>query len=218
LVQCYITIAASIKSGKRLLIKKGAEANIYVSKWYGKEAIVKVRVAKPYRHTSMDAQIRRRRTVNEAHMLSVAKIAGVPCPFVYFMDPLRCEIVMEFIAGQNAKEIMNADLSLHMGKYAGLLHSKNIVHGDLTTSNFIVSNKLVLLDFGLSFYSHRIEDKAVDVRLIKEVFSSAHYSNYPSLFENFLTGYLDIMDDKPAKKILETVSDIERRGRYARAN
>jgi len=56
------------------------------------------------------------------------------------------------------------------------------------------------------------------VRLIKEVFSSAHYLIYPSLFENFLTGYLDIMDEKTAKKILETVSDIEKRGRYARPN
>ena len=201
-----------------MLIKKGAEANIYITKWYGKDAIVKIRVAKPYRHTSLDTQIRRRRSINEAHMLSFAKIGGVPCPFVYFMDPLRCEIVMEFIAGQNAKEIMNAELSLQIGQYTGLLHSKNIVHGDLTTSNFIVSNKLVLLDFGLSFYSQRIEDKAVDVRLIKEVFSSAHYSIYTSLFKNFLTGYLNIMDEKPAKKILEKVSDIETRGRYARPN
>jgi len=217
MIQCYITIA-SVKSEKRLLIKKGAEANIYITQWYGKKAIVKIRVAKPYRHTFLDTQIRRRRSVNEAHMLSVAKMAGVPCPFVYFIDPLRCEIVMEFIAGQNAKEIMNADLSLQIGKYTGLLHLKNIVHGDLTTSNFIVSKKLILLDFGLSYYSHRIEDKAVDVRLIKEVFSSAHYLIYSSLFENFLTGYFEIMDDKPAKKILEKVSDIERRGRYARPN
>jgi TP53 regulating kinase and related kinases len=217
MIQCYIIIA-SVKSEKRLLIKKGAEANIYITQWYGKKAIVKIRVAKPYRHTFLDTQIRRRRSVNEAHMLSVAKMAGVPCPFVYFIDPVRCEIVMEFIAGQNAKEIMNADLSLQIGKYTGLLHLKNIVHGDLTTSNFIVSKKLVLLDFGLSFYSHRIEDKAVDVRLIKEVYSSAHYLIYSSLFENFLTGYFEIMDDKPAKKILEKVSDIERRGRYARPN
>lgn len=217
MIQCYIIIA-SVKSEKRLLIKKGAEANIYITQWYGKKAIVKIRVAKPYRHTFLDTQIRRRRSVNEAHMLSVAKMAGVPCPFVYFIDPVKCEIVMEFIAGQNAKEIMNADLSLQIGKYTGLLHLKNIVHGDLTTSNFIVSKKLVLLDFGLSFYSHRIEDKAVDVRLIKEVFSSAHYLIYSSLFENFLTGYFEIMDNKPAKKILEKVSDIERRGRYARPN
>ncbi|MFY9873504.1 MAG: Kae1-associated kinase Bud32 [Candidatus Nitrosopolaris sp.] len=215
MVQCYITIAAS---GKRVLIKKGAEANIYITKWYGKKAIVKIRAAKPYRHSFMDTQIRRRRSVNEAHMLSVAKIAGVPCPFVYFMDPVRCEIVMEFIAGQNAKEIMNGDLSLQMGKYAGLLHLKNIVHGDLTTSNFIVSSRLVLLDFGLSFYSERLEDKAVDVRLIKEIFNSAHFSIHASLFENFLTGYLDIMGEKPIRKILEKVSDIEGRGRYARPN
>jgi len=217
MIQCYITIA-SVKPEKRLLIKKGAEANIFITQWYGKKAIVKIRAAKPYRHTFLDAQIRRRRSVNEAHMLSVAKMAGVPCPFVYFIDPVRCEIVMEFIAGQNAKEIMNADLSLQIGNYTGLLHSKNIVHGDLTTSNFMVSKKLVLLDFGLSFYSQRIEDKAVDVRLIKEVFSSAHCSIYPSLFENFLTGYFEIMDEKEAKKILEKVSDIERRGRYARPN
>jgi TP53 regulating kinase and related kinases len=215
LVQCYITIAAS---GKRVLIKKGAEANIYVTNWYGKKAIMKVRAAKPYRHRTLDTQIRRRRSVHEAHMLSVAKIAGVLCPFVYFIDQVLCEIVMEFIPGQNAKEIMSADLSLQMGEYAGLLHSKNIVHGDLTTSNFIVNSRLVLLDFGLSFYSERLEDKAVDVRLIKEIFSSAHFSLYESLFENFLTGYLDIMGEKQTRKILEKVSDIERRGRYARPN
>jgi TP53 regulating kinase-like protein len=209
----YITIAAS---GKGVLIKRGAEANIYVTDWYGKKAIKKVRSAKPYRHRSLDAQIRRRRTVHEAHMLSVAKIAGVLSPFVYFIDPAACEIVMEFIPGQNAKEIMNANLSLEIGRYAGLLHSKNIVHGDLTTSNFIVGSRLVLLDFGLSFYSERLEDKAVDVRLIKEIYSSAHFSLYQSLFENFLTGYLDIMGEKSTRKILEKVSDIEKRGRYAR--
>jgi Kae1-associated kinase Bud32 len=149
-------------------------------------------------------------------MLSVAKIAGVLSPFVYFIDPVACEIVMEFIPGQNAKEIMNADLSLEIGRYAGLLHSKNIVHGDLTTSNFIVGSRLVLLDFGLSFYSERAEDKAVDVRLIKEIYSSAYFSLYRPFFENFLTGYLDIMGEKPTRKVLEKVSDIEKRGRYTR--
>lgn len=151
-------------------------------------------------------------------MLSVAKLAGVLSPFVYFIDPKRCEIVMEFILGRSAKEIMNADLSLQMGKYTGLLHSGNIVHGDLTSSNFIVSRRLVLLDFGLSFYSERLEDKAVDVRLIKEIYSSAHFPLYEPLLENFLTGYIGIMGQNRARKILEKVSDIERRGRYARSD
>jgi TP53 regulating kinase-like protein len=148
-------------------------------------------------------------------MLSVAKTAGVFSPFVYFVDPAACEIVMEYIPGKNAKDIMNAGLSRQMGKYAGFLHSNNIVHGDLTTSNFIVGNRLVLVDFGLSFYSERLEDKAVDVRLIKEIYSSAHFAMFESLFENFLSGYSDIMGERGTRKVLEKVSDIEGRGRYA---
>jgi TP53 regulating kinase and related kinases len=183
--------------------------------WYGKKAITKVRAVKPYRHKSLDTEIRRRRTVHEANMLSVAKAAGVLSPFVYFIDPVACEIVMEFISGKNAKDLMDAKLSLQMGKYAGLLHSKNIVHGDLTTANFIVGNRLVLVDFGLSFYSERLEDKAVDVRLIKEIYNSAHFALFESLFDNFLTGYSDIMSESGTRKILEKVSDIEARGRYA---
>jgi TP53 regulating kinase and related kinases len=208
----YITIAATVK---RALIKKGAEANIYITDWYGKKAITKVRAVKPYRHKSLDTEIRRRRTIHEANMLSVAKTAGVMSPFVYFIDPVACEIVMEFVSGKNAKDIMNARLSLQIGRYAGMLHSKNIVHGDLATSNFIVGNRLVLVDFGLSFYSERIEDKAVDVRLIKEIYSSAHFASFDFLFKNFLTGYSDIMSERGTRKILEKVSNIEARGRYA---
>ena len=49
-----------------------------------------------------------------------------------------------------------------------LLHTHCIIHNDLTTSNFIVDNgELVLLDFGLSYYSARIENQAVDIRSIK---------------------------------------------------
>ncbi|HET7149377.1 MAG TPA: KEOPS complex kinase/ATPase Bud32 [Candidatus Nitrosopolaris sp.] len=196
-------------------MKKGAEANIYITDWYGRKAITKVRVVKTYLHKSLDSEIRKRRTFQEAHMLSVAKSAGVISPFVYFIDPVKCEIVMEFIPGKNAKEIMNDGLSRQMGKYVGLLHMRNIVHGDLTTSNFIVGNRLVLVDFGLSFYSERLEDKAVDLRLIKEVYNSAHFALFESLFENFLTGYSDIMTRRGTRKVLEKVADIERRGRYA---
>jgi TP53 regulating kinase and related kinases len=208
----YITIAASVQ---RYLVKKGAEADIYITNWYGKKAITKVRAIKPYRHESLDTEIRRRRTIHEANMLSVAKTAGVLSPFVYFVDPVACEIIMEFVSGKNAKDIMNARLSLQIGKFAGVLHSKNIVHGDLTTSNFIVGERLVLVDFGLSFYSERLEDKAVDVRLIKEIYSSAHFASFESLFENFLNGYSEIVSESGTRKILEKVSKIEARGRYA---
>ena len=148
-------------------------------------------------------------------MLSAVKSIGIICPRVYFVDPISCEIIMEFVLAKNAKAIINPDISSQIGTYAGLLHSKNVIHGDLTTSNFLVEDKLYLLDFGLSFHSDRLEDKAVDIRLIKETFSSIHYPQFETLFSSFLLGYSTIQGNKMVKKLLAKVSDIERRVRYA---
>jgi Kae1-associated kinase Bud32 len=100
------------------------------------------------------------------------------------------------------------------------MHSRNIIHGDLTTSNFIFNkkdHKLTVIDFGLSYYSERFEDKAVDVRLIKEIFISAYAHDYEGLYSSFLLGYKDISEDgHMTARILSTVQAIEKRGRYAR--
>ncbi|HKR57511.1 MAG TPA: KEOPS complex kinase/ATPase Bud32 [Candidatus Nitrosopolaris sp.] len=197
-------------------MKRGAEANIYISNWYGRKSISKIRAMKPYRHKSLDSEIRRRRTIHEARMLSASKTAGVLTPFVYFVDPVRSEIVMEFVSGKNAKDVLNPSLATAMGKYAALLHSKNIIHGDLATSNFVLGTNLVILDFGLSFYSERLEDRASDIRLLKEIYGSAHFRVSDILFKHFLTGYSDILGNAAVRKILEKVTEIERRGRYAR--
>jgi TP53 regulating kinase and related kinases len=201
---------------RKLLIKKGAEADIYLIDWYGRKAISKVRTPKPYRHKSLDDSIRKNRTIHEGNMLSCAKMIGIRSPFIYFIDPVRAEIVMEFIEGKNAKEMMTHDLAYRIGRYAGLLHSNNIIHGDLTTSNFIVGKKLVLLDFGLAFHSVRNEDKAVDVKLIKTILKSAYSSVYERTFNGFLKGYSKMVSAKEVGRILKNVYDIERRGRYAR--
>jgi Kae1-associated kinase Bud32 len=142
------------------VLSKGAEADIYRTRWFGNDAVSKIRVKKPYRQKSLDNEIRRNRTLREATMLSNAKETGVRTPFIYFVDPVSAEIVMEFIEGINVKEKMDENLALQMGRYAGLLHINNLIHNDLTTSNFINSknNQLVLLDFGLSFFSERLED------------------------------------------------------------
>jgi TP53 regulating kinase-like protein len=132
------------------------------------------------------------------------------------MDPLNSEIIMEFIAGKNLKDVLTPQLCFRIGVYTALLHINNIIHGDLTTSNFIVSKKISLIDFGLSYYSTRTEDKAVDIRLIKQVFSSAHMPIYYDAFNRFTKGYLVVIGKKNANKILENVAEIEKRGRYAR--
>lgn len=97
------------------------------------------------------------------------------------------------------------------------LHINNIIHGDLTTSNFILTsnNCLTVIDFGLSFYSERAEDKASDIRLFKEILNSVHVDFFKSSFENFTLGYNKIYNKKPAK-IFDIVNEIEQRGRYSR--
>jgi TP53 regulating kinase and related kinases len=151
-------------------------------------------------------------------MLSVAKEIGVRTPFVYFVDPVSAEIVMEFIEGRNLKEKVNENLALQMGRCTGLLHINNLIHNDLTTSNFINSknNHLVLLDFGLSFFSERLEDKAVDIRLVKGVFFSSYTAMFDVVFSRFLLGYSSIIGQKCMRDTLRKVLEIERRGRYSR--
>jgi len=196
-------------------VKRGAEADIYLVEWAGKTAVSKVRTPKPYRHKELDETIRKHRTIHEASFLSEAKSAGVSSPFVHFVDPVNAEIIMEFVQGDNARDVLSADLCYEMGRYAALLHAGNIIHGDLTTSNFIANKKLMLLDFGLSYYSERTEDMATDVRLIKEVFTSAHIS-VKKAFPRFVEGYASVAGKKRADRILENVKEIEQRGRYAR--
>src|SRR3972149_1989290 len=62
-----------------------------------------------------------------------------------------------------------------IGRIVGVMHKNGIMHGDLTTSNFIVSNgKMFVLDFGLANKTKKPEDHAVDLRLFKEILTSAH--------------------------------------------
>lgn len=198
------------------LVKRGAEADIYIIEWGGKKAISKVRSPKPYRHQTLDATIRKHRTIHEANFISAAKAAGIMSPFVYFVDPINAEIIMELVKGENVRDALTPDLCYEMGRYAALLHASNIIHGDLTTSNFIMGDdKFVLLDFGLAYYSERTEDMATDIRLIKEVFTSAHIT-VRKAFLRFVEGYGSVAGKKKTDKILENVRQIEQRGRYAR--
>ncbi len=200
------------------LLKKGAESELYLVDWYGDNAISKVRTPKKYRHYSIDLLIRKHRTIHEANIMSLVKFFGLETPFIYFLDLNNFEIIMEFIDGNVLKDIFSPDLCIPLGKIVAKLHSNNIIHGDITTSNFIFTpeKELVILDFGLSFFSERFEDKASDIRLFKEILSSVHVDNFDESFENFIIGY-DIVYGKKSSKIFDTVYEIEKRGRYSRA-
>ena len=77
------------------LRKKGAEADIYQSKWQNSKAILKIRKIKNYRNTSLDLKIRKQRTIKESQILSQVKSFGIPTPLVYFVNLEKALIVMQ---------------------------------------------------------------------------------------------------------------------------
>lgn len=208
------------------LIRKGAEASIYLSRWFELPAVRKERLPKHYRQKALDQAIRTQRTLREASLIVKARQAGVPTPLIYFVDPKKGEIIMQYLEGKRLREIflnsntnLKKSLAREAGRMVARLHRAGIVHGDLTTSNFIFCDeKSYLIDFGLASQSNKFEDMGVDLHLIKEVLNSAHYEDFQVLFLQIVDGYEEIAGKKTAKKVLEVVAEIERRGRYARVD
>jgi TP53 regulating kinase-like protein len=201
------------------LIKKGAEADIYQSIWNNKNAIFKIRKIKNYRNSLLDSRIRKQRTLKESQILSQVKSFGIPTPLVYFVNLKKSLIIMQEIPGKPVNDLSESkivELSKEIGKLVGMLHKNGVMHGDLTTSNFILfQNTVYVIDFGLSQNSIKPEDHAVDLRLIKEILNSAHAKIMKSSWKNFLTGYKSIVGNTNYIKITNLVLDIESRGRYA---
>ena len=93
-----------------------------------------------------------------------------------------------------------------------MLHNSAIIHGDLTTSNMILNKEIYLIDFGLSFFSEKSEDKAVDLHLLKEALESKHYKIWEDAFKIVLEAYRK--EAKRASETLKRLEQVEKRGRY----
>lgn len=116
---------------------------------------------------------------------------GIDTPAVYQVDEEKNRIYMEEVSGITVKEFLyknndNQELATLIGNQLALLHDIGIIHGDLTTSNFMLRNgdisKLVFIDFGLSFHSKNDEDKAVDLYVLERALISTHVKS-----ENFVS-------------------------------
>ena len=200
-------------------MKKGAEADIYMTTWNGRKSILKIRKRKEYRNEILDNRIRTLRTIREAKMISEVKSLGINTPLVYFVDQNKFKIYLQFIPGKLVRDLPNKMIIKtceKIGNMVGTLHKNGIMHGDVTTSNFILaSGKLVILDFGLVQRTERIEDHAIDLRLFKEVLNSAHVAVVNPAWLSFLKGYGKIVGNSRKEQVVIQVLDIEKRGRYA---
>lgn len=192
-----------------LKIAQGAEAVLYKDH----NDVIKERFSKKYRYPHLDESLRKFRTRREAKILGKLAEINFPAPHLKEFSDNRMSIVMDFIPGEKLKDAINNELANEIGVKLAELHTAGIIHGDLTTSNMIVHKKnraLYFIDFGLSFFSEKTEDKAVDLFLLERALGSTHY-DFPDLFDNVLDGYTE--NNPRGKEIIDRLEEVRTRGR-----
>lgn len=197
------------------MIAQGAEAKLYLDN----NKIIKERIKKSYRISQIDSMVRKKATRAEVKILKKASDA-IPVPKVFKSSDSDMIIEMEFIDGPQLKEIADCmeipkrkKLFEEVGMQVAKIHNLGIVHGDLTTSNMILKdNKIFFIDFGLGFFTRKIEDKAVDIHLFKQALNSRHYTHCEESFSSFLDGYSK--DNRQFAEIMKRFIKVEERGRY----
>jgi TP53 regulating kinase-like protein len=221
------------------IISQGAEAKILLDE--KNNLIIKNRISKSYRIKEIDEKIRKHRTKTEKKLLEKAcKIINAPNPFpLKDFDKIKMPFIkgkklsenLDLFPLKKQKQILKI-----IGEEVAKLHDADIIHGDLTTSNMILVDKknlrgvinspanevrlgrgggiaeqIFFIDFGLGYISNKIEDKAVDLHLLKHALEARHFKNWKILFDEFKDGY---KKNRDSKKVLERLIAVEKRGRY----
>merc|ERR1711988_35619 len=124
-----------------------------------------------------------------------------------------------------------------LGKSIASFHDYEIVHGDPTTSNFMVRSKefqqqqsivvdgikegittnsqeeeVVVIDFGLGSSNASEEDKAVDLYVLERAIISTH-PNSNLLVSTIMEMYAKISQPKKYASVSKRLEDVKRRGR-----
>lgn len=199
------------------ILHQGAEAILYLDK----SNLVKERISKSYRHPIIDNNKRKYPTRREYKLLRKAIEVGLNVPKPIDFDENEMKVIMEHLKGDVLKETLDnyqetkrKEVSKLIGQQIALMHDNNIIHGDLTTSNMILKkDEVFLIDFGLGSISLKLEDKAVDLHLLKQALESKHYKHHEELYNSFLQGY---KKSQNYKATLERLEKVESRGRYKR--
>ena len=130
----------------------------------------------------------------------------------FFSPTIWREIIkIEYLHGKKLADCLEQTDCIAIGKEIGKkirqIHDVGIIHGDLTTSNMIlVFGRVYFIDFGLSFFSLKIEDKAVDLHVLEEALESKHHTVSKKVFAAVKEVYGD-------QEVIQRLLEVELRGR-----
>lgn len=215
------------------IFKQGAEGRIYLGEFNGESCLIKERFVKQYRHPELDAQITRQRIKAEVKASNRCSAAGIIVPRILHSDFDTHKIYMEYFSeaetvkqfiqkkvigsGPDGGKHLIQELCHRIGTIIGRMHSNNIIHGDLTTSNMLINKNsgidlnVIIIDFGLSHYSQATEDKGVDLYVLERALLSTH-SDQPYIFDIILASYRrECCKDEEA--VIAKFEEVRARGR-----
>ena len=236
-----------------ILLSQGAEGKIYIGEFLSKKCLIKERFKKKYRVEELDKKLTKNRMMNESRNIFRASKLGINIPTLYFIDFIERKIYMEYLENScQLKVILQSiysqndispykllinKISEDLGNMISKLHTGDLVHGDLTPSNIILTIKentgsdllnnaekiilekknyddMYLIDFGLSAVtlstSSSIEDKAVDLYVLKRAIISSNPKS-EELFEMAMNIYKNNCTN--GEEIIDKYKKVEMRGR-----
>ncbi len=187
------------------MLSEGAEAKVFETDIFGRSAVAKCRYAKTYRIAELDEVLRKTRTKKEARAMHRASEAGVRTPGILGLG--KFTIYMEKVEGMMLKDIPGQEADYgEMGRMLARMHNANVVHGDFTPANIVVgASGISVIDFGLSDISDSVEDKAIDLFLMKRAVSREQYGRMEKEYAR---------ECRQAKLTISRLAEIEKRGRY----
>lgn len=202
---------------------QGAESRIWAGQVMDRRVIKKERFEKTYRNRLLDERLTKERM--RAEIRSILRLKESNCrfsellPTIYFSNSR--EIVMSEI--ENAKTINEFTKEnrfedsgwfyVELGRTIADIHKANIVHGDITTSNFLVCSdrRIVPIDFGLAQFNGTVEDIAVDLYVLERSLLTNDYEHFKG-FEIILGAYQKEMG-KRSTEIMRKLEEVRLRGR-----
>lgn len=204
-------------------IKRGAEASIWKMTLYGKKCVAKVQEPKLWRAHQLDEYLRSQRLQNEARTNLKCMRLAIPIAPILYIDRPTHTLVMEEMNGGSVKQAIfdmkEGDESnpkiiqmlKEMGQIVAHLHDNEVIHSDLTTSNFMIHNgKVHVIDFGLSFASGQAEDKAVDLYVLERAFNSSHPGK-EALLQIIFDSYIET--SQKSAEVMKRLKKVRSRGR-----
>ncbi|KAK5987484.1 EKC/KEOPS complex subunit BUD32 [Cladobotryum mycophilum] len=234
------------------LITQGAEGRLYKTTYLLPTipCALKYRPPKPWRHPILDQRLTKHRILSEARILAKCRRDGLRVPAIYGLDEAAGWLMLEWIHGTPVRININARLGNRtegiendeelkglmrkIGTAVGKMHKIGIIHGDLTTSNMMLSpssesaangsessgnssleGEIVIIDLGLASGGVQDEDRAVDLYVLERAFGSTH-PRAECLFGEVLEAYKQSF--KQASIALKKLEDVRMRGRKRRVN